>query len=164
LFVEQLDGHADPDERDLADRAVEALARAGDADLEGPDIRAAEDGYQRALELAGSERGWGLREAKILASLGEARYWLGEFERAVPVLERALALGGDDPAVRAQAGRFLGDIELSVRGDGKRAAVLLDDALEAARTLGDPWTVARTLLVAGWGPYWAGDGERARVM
>ena len=42
-------------------------------------------GYQRALELAGPERGWGLREARILASLGEIRYWLGEFERAVPV-------------------------------------------------------------------------------
>ena len=143
---------------------MEALAHAGNVALEGPDIRAAEDTYHRALDLAGSERGWGLREARIMAGLGEARYWLGEFERAIPVLEHALTLGDGDAAIRAQAARFLGDIELSVRGDAERAGALLEDALEAARALGDPWTLARTLLVAGWGPYWRGDQERARSM
>ena len=140
------------------------LARAGGIALEGPDMRAAEDDYQRALELAGPERGWGLREARILASLGEIRYWLGEFERAVPVLERALKLGDGDLAVRAQAARFLGDIELSILGDAKRAAELLDEALEAARGLGDPWTLARTLLVAGWAPYFRQDSAVAHAM
>ena len=153
----------DPRDRTLAERAVDALARAGDIALEGPNMRAAEEDYQRALELAGPERGWGLREARILASLGEIRYWLGEFEPAVPVLERALKLGDGDLAVRAQASRFLGDIELSILGDAKRAAELLDDALEAARGLGDPWTLARTLLVAGWAPYFRQDlARRAR--
>jgi tetratricopeptide (TPR) repeat protein len=123
----------DPGDRTLADRAVEALARAGDIAREGPNMRAAEDDYQRALQLAGPERGWGMREARILAGLGEIRYWLGEFEHAVPVLEKALKLGDGDPAVRAQAARFLGDIELSVRGDRARATELFDDALEAAR-------------------------------
>ena len=150
----------DPGDRALAERAVDALARAGGIALEGPDMRAAEDDYQRALELAGPERGWGLREARILASLGEIRYWFGEFERAVPVLERALKLGDGDLAIRAQAARFLGDIELSILGDAKRAAELLDDALEAARGLGDPWTLARTLLVAGWAPYFRQDVRR----
>ena len=153
-----------PADRELADRAVDALADAGNAALEGPDIRAAEDTFQRALDLAGSERGWGLREARIMAGLGEARYWLGEFERAIPVLEQALSLGDGDAAIRAQAARFLGDIELSVRGDAERAGSLLEDALEAARTLGDPWTLSRTLLVAGWGPYWSDDRDRARAM
>jgi class 3 adenylate cyclase/tetratricopeptide (TPR) repeat protein len=154
----------DPHDRTLADRAVEALARAGDAALDGPDIRAAEDVYERALDLAGPDRSWGLREARILASLGETRYWLGEFDHAVPVLERAISLGGDDAAVRAQAGRFLGDIELSIRGNEERAHDLLEEALKAARELGDPGTVARTLLVAAWGPYWRGETDDARAM
>jgi len=49
-------------------------------------------------------------------------------------------------------------------GDAKRAAELLDDALEAARGLGDPWTLARTLLVAAWAPYFRRDTEGARAM
>jgi len=153
-----------PRDRTLAERAVDALARAGDIAREGPNMKAAEEDYRRALELAGPERMWGLREARILASLGEIRYWLGEFELAVPVLERALKLGDGDLAVRAHASRFLGDIELSVLGDAKRAAELLDDALEAARGLGDPWTLARTLLVAAWAPYFRRDTEGARAM
>jgi len=153
-----------PRDRTLAERAVDALARAGDIAREGPSMKAAEEDYRRALELAGPERTWGLREARILASLGEIRYWLGEFELAVPVLERALKLGDGDLAVRAHASRFLGDIELSVLGDAKRAAELLDDALEAARGLGDPWTLARTLLVAAWAPYFRRDTEGARAM
>ncbi len=151
-----------PRDRTLAERAVDALAHAGDIAREGPNMKAAEEDYRRALELAGPERAWGLREARILASLGEIRYWLGEFEPAVPVLERALKLGDGDLAVRAQASRFLGDIELSILGDAKRAAELLDDALDAARGLGDPWTLARTLLVAAWAPYFRQDTEGAR--
>jgi class 3 adenylate cyclase/tetratricopeptide (TPR) repeat protein len=153
-----------PRDRTLAERAVDALAHGGDIAREGPNMKAAEEDYRRALELAGPERTWGLREARILASLGEIRYWLGEFEPAVPVLERALRLGDGDLAVRAQASRFLGDIELSILGDAKRAAELLDDALEAARGLGDPWTLARTLLVAAWAPYFRRDTEGARAM
>jgi len=80
------------------------------------------------------------------------------------VLERALKLGDGDLAVRAQAARFLGDIELSILGDAKRAAELLDEALEAARGLGDPWTLARTLLVAGWAPYFRQDSAVAHAM
>jgi tetratricopeptide (TPR) repeat protein len=153
-----------PRDRTLAERAVVALARAGDIAREGPNMKAAEEDYLRALELAGPERAWGLREARILASLGEIRYWLGEFEPAVPVLERALRLGDGDLAVRAQASRFLGDIELSILGDAKRAAELLDDALDAARGLEDPWTLARTLLVAAWAPYFRRDVDTARAM
>ena len=116
-----------------------------------------------ALDLAGPHNSWD-REARILACLGESRYWLGEFDRAVPALERALALGANDAAVRAQGARFLGDIELSIRGNEERAQDLLEDALKAAREVGDPWTVARTLLVAAWGPYWRGDTDDAREM
>jgi class 3 adenylate cyclase/tetratricopeptide (TPR) repeat protein len=153
-----------PADRSMAERAVEALVRAGDQALETSQARAAADLYERALSLAGPEREWGVPEARILAGLGEARYWLGEFEAAVPPLTRALEIGGTDPRIRADASRFLGDIELSIRGDLERAEELLQQALAAARELGDPWTLARTLLIAGWAPYWRNDMVKAREM
>jgi len=153
-----------PGDRELAARAHEALARAGDLALEASDGPAAADLYTRALAMSGPEEGWGSKEAAILANLGEARYWLGEFETAAPALQRALDLGGEDPKIRAQASRYLGDIELSIRGNRERAAELFEQALAAARDLGDPWTLARTLLVAGWGPYWRDDFVTARAM
>lgn len=153
-----------PRDRELAERAVDALAHAGDVALDGSDTRAAADLYGRAIALCGSDRAWGLREATILSHLGEARYWQGEFDGAASVLHRALELAPERPEVRAQAARFLGDIELSVRGRSERAAELFDGALAAARELGDPWTLARTLLVAGWAPYHREDFETARSM
>jgi tetratricopeptide (TPR) repeat protein len=124
----------------------------------------AADLYERALALAGPERTWGLSQAVVLAILGEARYWLGDFEGAVGPLSRALELGGEDPRVRAHACRYLADIELSIRGDREHAGELFDQALAAARELGDPWTLARTLLVAAWAPYWRGEMHHARAM
>jgi tetratricopeptide (TPR) repeat protein len=154
----------EPGNREIAERAVEALVHAGHVALASSDIGASEELYGRALGIAGPQRMWGLREAHALASQGEARYWQGEFERAVPVLEHALELGVGDSGVRAQASRFLGDIELSIRANRARAAELLGEALAAARELGDEWTLARTLLVAGWEPYWRGDLDTAHAM
>jgi len=42
--------------------------------------------------------------------------------------------------------------------------VFFDRALAAARETKDPWTLARTLLMAGWAPYWRMDLETARRM
>ncbi len=154
----------DPGDRTLADRAVAALERAGALAMEASQPRPAADLYERALALAGSERDWGVPQASMLANLGEARYWLGDFEAAVGPLERALEIGGEDTRIRAQASRFLGDIELSIRGNREAAQTHLDRALEAARALADPRTLARTLLVAGWEPYWRNDLDRARSM
>jgi class 3 adenylate cyclase/tetratricopeptide (TPR) repeat protein len=151
-------------DREVAERAVEALARAGDLALDASDTRTAADLYGRALALCGPERGWGVREAAMLSHLGEAQYWQGDFEAAASALGRALELAPDDVGIRAQASRFLGDIELSIHGNRDRASELFDRALAAARELGDPWTLARTLLVAGWGPYWRDDLEGARAM
>ena len=153
-----------PSDRALAERAVEALTHAADLALWGSEAGQAVDLYERALALSGPERTWGMSQAVLLANLGEARYWLGEFESAVGPLTRGLEIGGEDPRVRAHASRFLGDIELSIRGDRERAGRLFDRAQEAARELGDPWTLARTLLVAGWAPYWRGDLVSARAM
>jgi len=154
----------DPHDRTLADRAVEALTHAGDLALWSSEAGPAADLYERALALSGAERDWGLSQAILLANLGEARYWLGDFEAAAAPLSRALEIGGLDARVRAHASRFLGDIELSINGDRDRAGELFDAGLSAARELGDPWTLARTLLVAGWAPYWRGDIDTARAM
>jgi len=152
----------DPTDRTLADRAVDALTHAGDVARWRIESRTAIDLYERALALAGAEEEWGPREARILSSVGEAAYWLGDFDRAASTLSRALRHGEDDAWTRAHASRFLADIELNVHGDHDRAEELFDRALEASRELENPWAEARTLLMAGWVPYWRGDFESAR--
>jgi class 3 adenylate cyclase/tetratricopeptide (TPR) repeat protein len=154
----------DPNDRSLAERAFGSLSRAGELALDASDARAAADLCERALVMAGPRKDWGPSEAIVLSNLGEARYWLGEFEEAARPLTGALEIGGNDPRIRAHASRFLGDVELSIRGNPERAGELFHQALEAARDLGDPWTLARTLLVAGWAPYWRGDLASARAM
>jgi class 3 adenylate cyclase/tetratricopeptide (TPR) repeat protein len=153
-----------PRDRSLPDRAVKALARAGDVARWRMESRTAIDLYQRALALAGPEDGWGRREARILSSAGEARYWLGEFEQAKSVLQQALAIGGPDPWTRTHANRFLADVVLNAEGDPGKAGPIFDEAMAGARELNDPFATARTLLMAGWVPYWRGDLEGARRM
>lgn len=154
-----------PRDRALAERAVAALASAGDIARRRMESRAAVDLYERALALAGPEEDRGDREALILANLGESRYWLGEFDDAEATLRRALDVGGDgSDLVRAKASRFLGDITLTIRGDEPEAAELFDGGLAAARRLGDPTTLARVLLMAAWVPYWRNDLPGSRSM
>jgi class 3 adenylate cyclase/tetratricopeptide (TPR) repeat protein len=153
----------DPNDRSIADRAMEALSHAGDKARRGIESRVAIDLYERALALAGPSDVWGEREAWILSGVGEARYWLGEFEEAAVSLERALELDVGNAWVIAHAARFLGDIELSARGNRDRAHELFDRALAAARELDDPYVMARVLLMAGWEPYWRGDEPAAEA-
>ena len=91
-----------PRDRAIAERAVDALAHAGDIARRRIESRSAADLYERALSLAGPDEDWGDREAWILGVLGEARYWLGEFDQAEAALHRALAVGGETerPGVR----------------------------------------------------------------
>jgi tetratricopeptide (TPR) repeat protein len=155
----------DPSERSLADRAVESLAHAGDHARRRIESRTAIDLYERALRLVGREEGWGPREAGILSGIGEARYWLGEFDQAEDALIRALETPELGFRVESHAARFLADITLNVKGEPDRAEPLFDRALSAARELGDPWGTARTLLMAGWLPIWKdGDYESARSL
>ena len=56
-----------PKDRTLADRAVEALANAGDVARRRFESRAAADLYVRALSLAGPEERWSEREAWIVS-------------------------------------------------------------------------------------------------
>jgi class 3 adenylate cyclase/tetratricopeptide (TPR) repeat protein len=154
----------DPQDRSLADRAVDALNEAGDQARWRIESRTALDLYERALAMAAPEEEWGQREARILSRMGESRYWLAEFEEAATVLERALAMNGGDPWIVAHASRFLGDIELNVRARPDRAEDLFRDALEASRALEDPWAEARSLIMGAWVPYWRDDHETARKM
>ncbi|MGZ5212723.1 MAG: ATP-binding protein [Actinomycetota bacterium] len=144
-----------PRDRRLADRAVDQLIQAGDRARRRMVSRAAVDLYERALALAGPEETWAMREARALGGLGEARYWLGEYDAAIDELERAVVFGEahDDPFTLALALRFLGDIAINVDADLEKAEVLLDRSLVAAERLGDPWAITRTLLFAGWVPW-----------
>ena len=154
----------DPNDRALTDRAVDALTKAGDAARRRIESRAAVDLYERALSLAGPESGWGVREAWIVGMLGEARYWLGDFDEAEARFRKAMTLGAGDDRVISHAARFLADVTLTIRGDDSLAAGLFDRSLEAARRLGDPRVLARTLLMAGWVPFWRNELEDAEAL
>ena len=153
-----------PKDRGLAERALEALTHAGDLARRRIESRAAVELYERALVMAGPESGWGEREALLLSLMGEARYWLGEFEGAESVLRRALDIAADSVRVCAHASRYLADITLTIRAEPDVAEDLFAEALRAARAVGEPEVLARTLLMAGWAPYWRNELDRARSM
>src|SRR6267378_3137829 len=145
----------DPNDRAAPDRAADALLAAGDRARRRMEVRSAVDRYDRALIMAGPEKGWGKREARVLAGLGEARYWLGEYRLATETLTRAVVLGQahDDAFALALALRFLGDIAINYEADVDKAETLLARSLEEAEKLGDSMAVVRTLLFAGWVPW-----------
>ncbi len=156
----------DQDDRAVAERAADALLKAGDRARRRVESRTATDYYERVLGLAGPEERWGVREARALAGIGEARYWLGEYPAASDALDQAVELGTkvDDPFALAIALRFLGDVAINVEGDLDKAEKLLDRSLAAAEELDEPWAIARTLLFAGWVPWTRGDHEDAEAI
>jgi tetratricopeptide (TPR) repeat protein len=107
-----------------------------------------------------------MREARTLAGMGEARYWLGEYPAAAEALNRAVALGeavGDHFSL-ALAWRFLGDIAINVEADVDKAEQLLSRSLAAAEQLADPWSTVRALLFAGWVPWTRHRFEEAEAI
>ena len=86
-------------------RGARRSTHAGDLARRRIESRAAVDLYERALALAGPETGWGEREAWILSLLGEARYWLGEFDDAEARFRKALALAEGERARHARTPR-----------------------------------------------------------
>jgi tetratricopeptide (TPR) repeat protein len=145
----------DPSDREPTDRALDALVEAGDRARRRLESRSAVDLYQRALTLAGPEDNWSIREARALAGMGEARYWLAEYSEATQALERAIALGTalDDDSTLALALRFRGDIAINVDADLNAAEELLARSVAAAERLDEQWAVARSLLFQGWVPW-----------
>ncbi len=115
--------------------------------------------------MAGPESGWGEREALLLSLMGEARYWLGEFEaRGVGRCAARWTSPPTASACCAHASRYLADITLTIRAEPDAAEELFAEALRAARAVGEPEVLARTLLMAGWAPYWRNELDRARSM
>jgi class 3 adenylate cyclase/tetratricopeptide (TPR) repeat protein len=156
----------DPNDRTAPDRAADALLVAGDRARRRVESRTAVDFYERSLAMSGPEPDWGVREARALAGLGEARYWLGEYPAATDALNRAVALGeaNHDTFTLALALRFLGDIAINFEADVDKAEQLLDRSLIAAEEYGDPWAVVRTLLFAGWVPWTRGQFESSEAI
>jgi tetratricopeptide (TPR) repeat protein len=156
----------DAEDRGLPEAATDALMAAADRARRRMESRTAADYYERALALAGPEERWGVREARAHAGLGEARYWLGEYPAATSALERAVELGhgAKDAFALALALRFLGDIAINVEADVDKAEKLLDESLSFAEELGDPWSIARTLLFAGWVPWTRERNEDAEAI
>ena len=150
-----------PADRTLADRAVDALGDAGDRLRRRMELRTAIDLYLRGLALAGPKDLWGDREAGMLAGIGEADYWLAEYDPARENLRRALDLGADSDRVKAHAARFLADVVLNVDADIEASARLFEEAREAAERLGDPYVIARVRLMAAWVHSWRGDPATA---
>ena len=124
----------DPADREPPDRAADALVAAGDRARRRMESRSALDLYLRALAIAGPEDRWGVREARALAGIGEARYWLSEYAAATEVLDRAIALGTelDDDWTLAIALRFRGDVAINVDADLDAAEAMLARSLAAA--------------------------------
>ena len=156
----------DPQDRTVAEPAADALMRAGDRARRRTESRSSIDYYERALAISGPPEGWGVREARALAGMGEAHYWLGEYPAATAALDRAVDLGAalDDAFTLALALRFLGDIAINVDADLERAEALLDRSLAAAEELGEPMAIVRTLLFAGWVPWTRGDADQAAAI
>jgi class 3 adenylate cyclase/tetratricopeptide (TPR) repeat protein len=156
----------DPNDRVAPDRAADALQVAGDRARRRMESRTAIDRYGRSLAMAGPESGWGKREAKTLAGLGEARYWLGEYRLASEVLTRAVSLAEThhDSFALALALRFQGDIAINFEGDVDKAERLLNRSLEEAEKLGEPMAIVRTLLFAGWVPWTRDRFDEAEVI
>jgi tetratricopeptide (TPR) repeat protein len=102
----------------------------------------------------------------VLAGMGEAHYWLGEYPAASAALERSVSLAeahGDGHSL-THALRFLGDIAINVEADVDKAETLLDRSLSAAEKIGDQFAITRTLLFAGWVPWTRDRFEEAEVI
>ncbi len=157
----------DPSDRAIAERAADALLVAGDTARRRMELRTAIDLYERGLALGGPEERWTVREAHMLCGIGEACYWIGEYDRAREELNRSLRVAPDDRWTCSVAHRFLGDIDLNIDADIDSAERHFGKALPAARGLSAedmPFALARSLLVAGWVPYMRHDFQTAREM
>jgi tetratricopeptide (TPR) repeat protein len=140
--VEMLERQSTPDRRaqrcDLTIAQGEAERMAGDPFHRQTLLRAA----ALAREVGDSER---LARAALANNRGFNSSAQGVDHERVAVLEAALvALDDADSAVRAELLAQLG-VELIADGDWRRRAQLVDDALEMARRVGDPATLARVL-------------------
>jgi DNA-binding CsgD family transcriptional regulator len=127
---------------ELAGAALRAHARGG--------YDAASLAYERAAALAADER----RRTRLLTAAAESAWLPGRVSRAVALLRRARSQTAD-PAVRADADRLLGVIELTcgVPADSSQILAGAADAVAPA----DPERALYLLSLASWGAAFARD-------
>src|SRR4029077_15700956 len=156
----------DPNDHAATERAADGLLVAGDRARRRMESRSAIDFYERSMAMAGPDGRWGVREARALAGIGEAHYWLGEYPAATASLERSVVLAEahEDAYALTHALRFLGDIAINVEADVDKAEALLARSLSAAEKLGDSFAITRTLLFQGWVPWTRDRFDEAEVI
>jgi predicted ATPase/DNA-binding CsgD family transcriptional regulator len=156
--------------RDAHARYFLALAERAEPELVGPErtewlskLRDDRDNLRAALE-------WSLRSGQVETALrlGAAlwRFWVSEgtLREGRDWLELALAAGGDvDPATRARALQFLGNLAVDV-SDKVRALALYEASLAIRRELGDKHGIAASLNGLGIVAIEEGDYDRARQL
>jgi ATP/maltotriose-dependent transcriptional regulator MalT len=123
---------------DLADEAHRLLLRAGSQLGLAGETRAADTVFRRVADTAPP----GPRRAEALAHLA----WNTEddFGQSVRLLEEALALAGDEPALNATIHLYLSDM-LTIVGERTRSSLEVHRALEYAERSHDPALIASVL-------------------
>jgi DNA-binding SARP family transcriptional activator len=127
---------------------ADLLLALGDAHARAGDSPAAKQSFREAAQLA-QEHGLAERLARAALGYGGRIIWERQLddEDLVPMLEQALAaLGDDDSSLRVRLlARLAGGPLRSVRVPPERRFGLSEEALEMARRLGDPATLAYAL-------------------
>ena len=114
---------------------VDALRRLGRAQYRAQDVVAAEASMRRSLHVAEDAREHVLA-AEAMNGLGVMAIERGAIDDADALLERALANGGEVPALRARVEQNLG-IVANIRGDHEAALGHYERSLRAFEAAGD---------------------------
>jgi predicted ATPase/DNA-binding XRE family transcriptional regulator len=146
------------------------LAEEAKTYLRGPEqqawllrLEAEHDNLRAVLTWSQTARG----STELSLRLAGALWWFwwvrGHWSEGRMWLERALAAGSGEPAVRAQA--ILGASWLTrAQGDAAPAAALVEQSLALYRELVDHRGIAEALRGLGWAAYYQGDAVRAAVL
>ena len=142
-------------------RRTETQLALGDVLTRGGDLDSARAAFLAASEIA-RRRGSGSDLARAALGFGGRHQWArpGRDTRLIPLLQDALVLlGGQDEALRA---RLLTRLACAWRSFPERrsdSATLSRQALEIARRLEDPATLAYTLTGRFWATWWPENPE-----
>jgi tetratricopeptide (TPR) repeat protein len=159
MGVQALGMDEHPDQRTLG----ELLLSVGDAQARAGELSTARETFLRAATIA---RRAGVAGQLALAALGYGGRFIwaraGNDPHLVPMLQDALVLlGGEDDPLRV---RLLSRLSCALRSspDRERSAALSQQALDIARTLDDPSTLAYA-LIGRFGAVWWPENVQERL-